>query len=258
MYKTILLPVDSSPFSQSAAQYALEFSRRLGAGVRLLAVKDSRVINAGYWQDFGALTLPTLRMDGELDRFFEQRARDLITHYGSVIPGAEGEVADGLPERVILDHARRADLVILGAAGEAAEDDNPGRLHLGRTVERVLRRAERPVLLAPREVVPLDRITVIYAAAPGDARALSVAADLARLLEIDIDMVATGNDVEAAANEGHGYLTAQGLMADFENVNEITNLEALEVPPHTLLCCAWNESQVETLLNFGQPVLVVR
>lgn len=63
----------------------------------------------------------------------------------------------------------RCDLVVLGKRGEHA-DFNAG--HLGGNLERVIRTAVRPVLVAARAFTPLERFLIAYDGGPSVTKAI--------------------------------------------------------------------------------------
>lgn len=138
MYDTILVPVDGSPGANGAIANALAFARGTDATVHALSVIET----LEELEEFD----PDQRM--AVRRASETRAEGAI---GEVAAAAEKvdlevleEVREGRPTRTILEYADEigADLIAMGTRGLTAAQS----IRLGSTTERVIERAEMPVL----------------------------------------------------------------------------------------------------------------
>jgi nucleotide-binding universal stress UspA family protein len=92
----------------------------------------------------------------------------------------------GHPIPVLIEEARKAELLILGQKGEHAEF--VGEM-MGSTVERVCRHTERPCLVTPAEFRPISRILVAYDGSGHAGKALQVAAELSVSISASIVML---------------------------------------------------------------------
>ncbi|MFO8175919.1 MAG: universal stress protein [Longimicrobiales bacterium] len=132
MYGTILLPLDGSPFSESAVPVALSLSRRTGAGIRLVSIVETFSTTLLYdWED-GARE-QTLRYLEEVARRIEEDAG------GPVVP----EVREGYVVEALQTQADAADLVVMATHGRGGLS----RLWLGSVADAFLRHASKPVIL---------------------------------------------------------------------------------------------------------------
>lgn len=140
----ILVPTDTSEFSNLALQYALLFQKQLGSSINLL-----------YAEEFSFL----FTRDYPIGYYFENapevktRAAELLREYTQEhVPDAahiSTMIVDDTPARAILISADEidADLIIMGTHGR----HGLRRALLGSVTERVLRDTGRPVMtVAPR------------------------------------------------------------------------------------------------------------
>jgi nucleotide-binding universal stress UspA family protein len=133
--KRILVPVDFSPCSQAAIDYAALLAERFGASIEVLHV----------WHP------PRAAEDDDtpLTRFAQSDAGEAMTRFlaeleARGVPEARGRLERGAPAEAILDVAciDHCDLIVLGAHGKR------GLSHLitGSVAAKVVRGASCPVL----------------------------------------------------------------------------------------------------------------
>ena len=139
---SLLCPVDFSPASLGALQYALAIARRFHVAVTVLTVDDQLVaesrdarMGAGWSRD---------KTECQLRSFVAQAL------YGHAPVDVEYEVRVGQPSEQILDAARvRGDqLIVMSTHGRSGFS----RFALGSIAERVLRETHVPILLSPKNV----------------------------------------------------------------------------------------------------------
>ena len=177
----ILCPSDFSLPARAAAWVAIELAVRTAGTVELLHVVPSP---AG---DVLALATGAAVVDGQIRTTGQMR---LAAERRELCCGAGVEttswLADGDVESAIIARAAaiEADLIVMAAHGGSAWE----RLALGSTAERVVRRADRPVLIVPAQASSFDLGACARAAsrAPAPARGcgsrwLSAASEPVRL-----------------------------------------------------------------------------
>jgi nucleotide-binding universal stress UspA family protein len=136
--QTILVPVDFSPFSSKALDYAAAFGRQFGATIVLVHVVEPMVYPENY------MAVPTVNEDinGSLMKAAEEKLA--AQRKGLASERIKVMTRLGRPYVEIADAAKEleADLIILGTHGHT------GLKHvlLGSTAERVVRHAPCPVL----------------------------------------------------------------------------------------------------------------
>jgi nucleotide-binding universal stress UspA family protein len=141
LYKTILCPLEFSPASIRALEYALSLAKESDARLILLhAIED-------VLGDAGAQTLGHL----SVSEYYRQLEQDAVTRLRAVVPD-EARVWSRPEERVVKGRAHQeilkvvadehVDLVVMGVQGKSVVS----RLVFGSTTHRVIREASCPVL----------------------------------------------------------------------------------------------------------------
>lgn len=149
----LLLATDGSDAVAPAERIGVDLAATLGARLTAVsAVDQARALtNAGG----GVLTNETIE---SVRRALTTRATDAVDRAlgGAEEVGvdADGEVIDGEPSRAVCGYARDADadVVIVGTHGRTGVR----RVVLGSVAERILRAADRPVLVVPASVETFD------------------------------------------------------------------------------------------------------
>jgi nucleotide-binding universal stress UspA family protein len=139
VYDEILLPTDGSSGTVEALEHALTIATEKGARVHVLYVVESRLYRAA---DEGTTAEVRRSLEEEGDRALDE-ARVRVAEAGL---DCVTERREGIPEKVITAYADEADvdLVVMGTHGQAG----PERVaSLGSTTERVVKRADQPVLV---------------------------------------------------------------------------------------------------------------
>ncbi|WP_029031794.1 universal stress protein [Salinarimonas rosea] len=172
--------IDGSIYSHSVADHAAWAAARLGASVELLQVLGRRDVSS---TDLSG-SLPADARVHVLEQLAEvdaQRARLLLDKARIVMDEARARVRDAgvgavettLRHGDLLDEvaAREAgaDMIVVGKRGEAADF---ARLHLGSNLERLVRAAHKPVLVASRGFRQIDRVLVAFDGGPSALKAV--------------------------------------------------------------------------------------
>jgi nucleotide-binding universal stress UspA family protein len=141
MYQTILHATDGSPYSAAAAENAVELAAQYDATLHVVSVVETDV---AFSEAISEQILDDLEKRG-------QQAVDAVAERAGErgVSDVHTAVVRGTPHRAILDYAadHDADLVVVGTHGRTGLN----RLLLGSVAERVLRTAERPVLVVRGE-----------------------------------------------------------------------------------------------------------
>ena len=173
MYDRILFPTDGSGGADQALEHVLDIASAHGTTVHLLNVADTT-------RD--SLT----RVQGEIIDVLEQEGEDLLDDVAERARkrGVEtvSTVLQGEPYRTIVQYADEydIDLIVMPTHGRSGLQ----RLLLGSTTERVVRRAEVPVLTIRPDAADAVRYPYRGVAVPTDgsegaSEALSVGANVA-------------------------------------------------------------------------------
>lgn len=136
----ILVPVDFSPCSRAALDYAVELAGQMKAAVDVLHVAEP----TGYAGPDSMMLVPDAARDS-----WGERPDDVLHELEGFLGAARARVRDvraeaGLPSDVIASRAKDGgyDLIVMGTHGRSGL----ARLVVGSVAEAVMRRAQVPVL----------------------------------------------------------------------------------------------------------------
>ena len=202
MIQSMLLAIDMSPSAKVATRYATDLCRKLEGAVHAVHVVDARLTEVVF---HGEVVRPeviesAMKRKQETEQHLEQQGDSLLASVKDEIEAAgvkcRVERLNGVPAVRLLEAAVDSDLIVMGRRGESAElGDTKG---LGEVVERVLRTAEQPVLLAGSEFEDVTRILLGFDGS-GPARAAMVyAIELAQRLSLPVMAISVHSDDDMA------------------------------------------------------------
>jgi nucleotide-binding universal stress UspA family protein len=137
MYDAILFATDGSEAAAVALDHAVTTADAHGATLHVLSVADERLALAA---DDTTETREELR----------ERAQDAVDEAAGSASASgvhvETAIRDGVPFREILSYAEETDvgLIVVGTHGREGREK---RVNMGSTAERVVTKADRPVLV---------------------------------------------------------------------------------------------------------------
>lgn len=217
----VLACLDGSIYAQSVCDHAAWAASRLDAQLDLLQVIGRREVAA---QDRSGRILPSARRQllSELAQLDEQRSKLLMQNARMQMDEARSDLTGrGMEVLVTLRHGdlletltgleADADMIVIGKRGEAADF---ATLHLGSNLERILRSATRPVLIASRGIKPISRFIIAFDGRPSALKAveaLSQSPLLCGLEGIVVTSGDTGANGSAALDKAVQRLIAQGM-----------------------------------------------
>jgi nucleotide-binding universal stress UspA family protein len=142
-YETVLVPTDGSDTAELAVDHAVGIADAFDGRLHALSVVDVGALGAE------SQVVPTETMIESLTQRSEAAVAAVAERAGAAGLDITTEVQQGFPGTSVLRYAREhdADVVVMGTHGRTGL----GRLLLGSTAERVLRRAEMPVCAVPAE-----------------------------------------------------------------------------------------------------------
>jgi len=230
----ILVCTDGSRYAPSVYQHARWAAERLGAPVEVLHIierrttPDARDLSGSIGFDANDELLEELtRLDEAQARVARLRgeailndAREKLDWPGVTLTQRHGSLVEALAQA-----EAGASLVVIGKRGEHV-DFSKG--HLGSNLERVIRSATIPVLVAAREFRPLGRCLIAFDGGPSALKAVEHAARQPLLRGLECHMVAVGSpggalarslEIAATALRGAGgEVTADLLPGDADEV----------------------------------------
>lgn len=177
----VLACIDASQYGASVCDHAAWAATQLKADVQLLHVLD-RAPDAVPTDGSGSIGLgASEQLLDSLAKLDEDRGRLRLERGRAILAQAEKRVRNqgvagvttllrhgGLVDTV---HEFEADarLVVLGKRGERADF---AKLHLGGSVEQVIRASELPVLVASREFRPIRKLLIAFDGGPSSRKAV--------------------------------------------------------------------------------------
>lgn len=185
MFKSILLAVDASHYSEVCTRYALECAGMLGSKITALSVIDRKEIAIVYPYYYPSADFPpvfdeSILENNELYQKQKQRAEEVLNRVErecqSLNIQFERLMKEGLVPDIILEEAQTTDLLFIGQRGSGAEYSSG---LLGSNLESVVRQSNLPVIATPRTYRTLQRILVCFDGSEYAGRALRAAAHFA-------------------------------------------------------------------------------
>jgi nucleotide-binding universal stress UspA family protein len=219
MTTKIIALVDGSIYAASVCDHAAWIATRTGAPVELIHVLGRR--EAPQTRDLsGSIRLGArTALLEELSELDAQRAK-LIGHRGrAILEDARaivdrdgvtdittrlrhGDVTEAIGE--IEDDAR---VIVVGKRGEAADF---AKGHLGSNLERIVRAAHRPVLVASRAFQPIEKVLVAYDGGRSAMKAVDHIARSPLFAGLSVTVVTVGTDTTEAQK---GLADAKAMLA---------------------------------------------
>ncbi len=145
--QNILLPVDGSPYSESAIDYAVSIARVFNSTIHLLRVVDtpsayamlSRHMEAAATGDILDEIIDSMRKEATE---YLQKTAEKVSSYGIEVKTATPE---GYPGEQLIEYERRGffQLVVMATAGRSGVS----RVVFGSVAERVLKLGRSPVMM---------------------------------------------------------------------------------------------------------------
>ncbi len=203
MFKSILLAVDGSAYTESILAHGIELAQRFSSRLMILTVADVRVFEwaSAVGSDGFISIAPTgnyqeasrTLLDDKCDKILA-KCRERLADSGLEYSLEKGI---GAPADLILEQSRLADLLVMGKQGEFARWDIKG---LGVTVDAVSRLIAKPLLVAAMAYRPIRKILVGCDGSDHANRALQYAAHLAEAVQGTIGLLSVGEDSDLAAH----------------------------------------------------------
>jgi nucleotide-binding universal stress UspA family protein len=274
---TILTCTDGSLYAPSIYQHAAWAASRLGASIHILHViereehRSARDLSGSIGFHASSELLKELT---ELDEAHSRVARlrgkaildDAARQLG--VGGIASSAAVATTQRhgslveTLDEFEKDAALVVIGKRGEHA-DFAAG--HIGSNLERVIRSAKVPILVASREFRPIQRFLLAFDGGPSSLKAVHDIAHRPLLRGLDCHLIAVGKpdsplarDLESAALalRGAGYsVTADLLTGDPDEVIA-TQVTAREVD--LLVMGAYGHSRIRQLILGSTTTTLIR
>jgi nucleotide-binding universal stress UspA family protein len=251
--RNILCPIDFSEYSRRALDHAVAIARSYDSSITVLHVYSSTPV-AAY-----APGSPILESTALTPADVEQLTTHATHFVDAALPGAirvDIVIVEGNIAAEILARAKQMGLLVIGTHGRSGFD----RLVLGSVTEKVLRKAECPVLIVPRaapgtafgSAVVFKRILCPIDFSDASTNALNYAMSLAQEADAQLTVLHVMTyEMELTPDMNESLLALSHLGRErFRKACEDDSRERLKaaVPETVRAYCA-----VETLLATGKP-----
>lgn len=262
---SILACVDGSIYTDSVSTHAAWASQRLDAPVQILHVQTPRSEYSTPQNLSGAIGLGVksalleklTQMDEERAKLDQQKGRLILEHAKEQIMAAGVEEVDTLHRRgslveTLTELEEGAQLIVLGKRGEHADF---AVLHLGSNLERAVRAARKPVLVASRAFDKIDRFVIAYDGGASTRKAVEYVANSPLLQGLECHLLQVGSDNEsnrASVEEAATQLRGSGFTVHAQlqqgNADEVIAQYVKEQSMDLLIMGAYGHSHIRTLI----------
>ncbi len=206
MSNKIIAFVDGSIYSQSVCHHVAWAAGRMGGAVELYHVLGRRAgVDKGDYSGSIRLGARTKLLE-ELAELDTQRAKLSQAQGRAILEDAqaiiEGDGVSSISPRLrhgdIVDAVSEVEagsaLIVIGKRGEAADF---AKLHLGSNLERMIRAAHAPVLVASRAFKPVKKVLIAFDGGVSSLKAVDYVARQPLFSGLDCTVVTVGKASEA-------------------------------------------------------------
>lgn len=217
--------IDGSAYAASVCDHAAWAAARLGLPVTLVHALGRPDASSAPADLSGALALGARRTlleklaahDAQRAALAQERGRALLDDARArLIASADLEVRarlrHGDPVEAFEEIEREAGVRLL-VIGKRGEDASPAMAHLGSNLDRLVRAAERPVLVAARAFRPVARVLVAFDGGPSAMRAVERLAESPLLAGAELHLAAAGSAAAGGALEAAAARLAEAGRA---------------------------------------------
>ncbi len=270
----VLACVDASVYAASVVDHAAWAAGRMGASITILHVigrKDRGGLsdlsgtlgvdaNSNLLQALTEADEVNARLAQERGRALLEAARARLQEHG--VTRVDLLHRHGSFVETVCEAEAEADLVVVGKRGANADF---ARLHLGSNLERVVRAASKPVLVASRGFRDIRRLLLAFDGGPSSWRAVEHLAAKPLFGGFDLDVVTAGADTassrdaleEAAARLRHRAGAVEARLIPGEPEAVIGN-HVRERGIDLLVMGAYGHSRVRSLLVGSTTSAMIR
>ena len=268
---TILTCTDGSLYAPSIYQHAAWAAERSGYTIHVLHVierdesRDEQDLSGSIGFDANAELLEELaKLDESHARVARLRGKAILEDAVKQLTGHEVKTTQrhGSVVETLDEFEKGAEMVIIGKRGEHADF---AKGHLGSNLERVVRSAQIPVLVAAREFKPITRFLIAFDGGPSSLKAVHHAATHPLLKGLECHMVMCGRQdrehelaLEHAATglRGAGFDVKADLISGDPDGVIAAEVEKREI--HLLVMGAYGHSRVRNLILGSTTTHLIR
>jgi nucleotide-binding universal stress UspA family protein len=261
----IIALVDGSAYAHSVCELAGWAAARLEARVEALHVVGRR---EAVSQDLSgaiklgartALMAELAALDAERAKLVGQQGRAILEDAARVLAAAgAGDVATRLRTGDLLtEMGVDFDLIVVGKRG-AATDFAKG--HLGSNLERIVRGAKAPVLVAARAFKPIRRVLVAFDGGASSVRSIAHIAQSQLYHGLEVVLVSVGDVPAQGLEAARVRLMTAGLDATAEHVPGVADAVLVQMAERfeLLVMGAYGHSRIRNLIIGSTTTAVIR
>lgn len=268
---TILACTDGSLYAPSIYQHAAWAASRIGADIHVLHAIEHHETAATHDLSGNLGFSANDELLAELTRLDESRYRVARLRGKAILEDAEKQLGDatvtttqrhGSLVDTVTEFEGKSDLIVLGKRGEHADF---AKGHLGSNLERVVRSAKIPVLVAAREFRPVKRFLIAFDGGESSLKAIHYLATQPLLKDAECHIIAVGKadselsralDGAATALRGAGFaVTAELLSGD---ADELISAKVKDTASDLLVMGAYGHSRVRRLILGSTTTTLIR
>ena len=269
----IIAFVDGSAYSESVCHYVAWAAGRMQAEVELYHVLGRRE-GAAKGDLSGSIRLGArsklmeelAELDAQKARLSQARGRAILEDAQAIIAGDGVEVSPRLRHGDIVETVQEVEagaaLVVIGKRGEAADF---AKLHLGSNLERIIRAAHAPVLVANRAFGPVSKVLIAYDGGVSAMKAVDYVAREPLFAGLQCTLVSVGKEgdvIRQGLEDAKATLAAGGHEAEIRLVAgqpDKVLAEMSESEGHDLLVMgAYGHSRIRSMIIGSTTTEMIR
>jgi nucleotide-binding universal stress UspA family protein len=254
--------IDRSPIASSVCQHAAWAAQQLHATVEIIHAIDQATTQTRDYSGFFRIDAPEtvleerVKQDEAHNRLLIEEGRLLLDAAAESLRGSGVAVEQRLFQGSVLQHLERhhadATLVVIGKRGEGTTS---GGRHLGKQVERIVRSAHRPVLVAAQDYEPIERVLLAWDGGKSVGQAIHYLSSVPLLAGVPVTLLTAAREGEAARaglKDVARHLTASGLELSTEtrkgDASTVILDAATELEADLIVMGAYGHSRMRELI----------
>ena len=162
----------------------------------------------------------------------------------------------------VIQMEQTADLVVIGKRGQSADF---AKLHIGSSLERVIRGSIRPVLVASRSFQPIEKFLIAFDGGQSIQKAIAYLCANPMLRDISCHILRAGridSSAELELEEAAAKLSAAGYEVNLESTagtpEEVISMAVEKLEINLLVMGAYGHSKIRQLIVGSTTTTLIR
>ena len=246
MVKTILIPTDGSDYGKTAIDYGIYIAKKLAAQLIGLHVVDVGLMQGPVFSDIsGSIGLPPYQeFLPVIEAGLDERAEVILKAFRERCEAAElypeAMKTIGIIDETIIEEGKKTDWILLAQRGEHFHLTK-GSI-LGSTVELVVRKSGKPVMVTPATYQDIESMALAYDGSPPADNALKLAVNLSEKAAWPLTIICITSD-QAVADKLHKKIEAY--------------LEPFQINCETIMIRGQEDREIMKFIREGSVELLV-